>query len=91
MQASKMNDTLNTNQSPLEQSVSRGPVSRRALLRAGWVIPVIAVTPLMNTASAMSTVNCDNLLAKRAVHRKNGDRVAYDDLTAKLEAAGCPC
>ena len=86
-----MNDSLNTTEGTVEENAIRGSVSRRSLLRAGWVIPVIAVTPLMNTASAMSTVNCDNLLAKRAVHRKNGDRKAYDDLTAKLEASGCPC
>ena len=86
-----MNNTLNTNESSVEEKISRSPMSRRALLRAGWVIPAIAVTPLMNTASAMSTVDCDNLLAKRDVHRKNGDRAAYDDLTAKLEASGCPC
>ncbi|MFK7846443.1 MAG: hypothetical protein AB8G77_14185, partial [Rhodothermales bacterium] len=57
-----------------EDTTSKNTVSRRALLRAGWVLPVIAVTPLLNTASAMSAVNCDGLLAKRDLHRKNGDR-----------------
>lgn len=66
-------------------------VTRRALLRAGWVIPVIAATPLLNTASAMSTVNCDALLERRNMHRKNGDRDSYNDIQAKLDANGCPC
>lgn len=89
-QASKMNENQMITGSA-DQDVTRNAISRRALLRAGWVIPAIAVTPLMNTASAMSTVSCDNLLAKRDVHRKNGDRQAYDDLTEKLLASGCPC
>ncbi len=74
-----------------EETSLNNSVSRRALLRAGWVLPVIAVTPLLNTASAMSTVNCDGLLAKRDMHRKNGDRKAYDAIQQKLDANGCPC
>ncbi len=79
-------------QTPEElQETAASTINRRMLLKAGWLIPVIAVTPLINTASAISTVDCDSLLAKRAVHRQNGDRAAYDDLTAKLNANGCPC
>ena len=66
-------------------------VNRRALLKAGWILPVIAITPLMNTASAMSTVDCDALLLKRDMHRQNHDRAAYNDIQAKLDANGCPC
>lgn len=65
------------------------PVSRRALLKAGWVVPAIAVTPLMNTATAASTVNCDTLLEKRELHRANGDKDAYDDIMRKLHENGC--
>ena len=64
---------------------------RRTLLKAGWILPVIAVTPLVNTASAMSTVDCDALLQKREMHRRNHDRAAFDDIQGKLDAAGCPC
>ncbi len=83
-------NTSNENAEKL-QATANTTINRRTLLKAGWLIPVIAVTPLINTASAVSTVDCDSLLAKRAVHRKNGDRAAYDDLTAKLNANGCPC
>ena len=66
-------------------------INRRVLLKAGWILPVIAVTPLVNTASAMSSVDCDSLMAKRDMHRKNGDRAAYDNIQAKLISSGCPC
>lgn len=81
------NTTRHTDAEPAMEKT----VTRRALLRAGWVIPVIAATPLLNTASAMSTVNCDALLERRNMHRKNGDRDSYNDIQAKLDANGCPC
>ncbi|MEM8484679.1 MAG: hypothetical protein AAF564_03980 [Bacteroidota bacterium] len=81
----------NTTRHMDDEPVTEKTVSRRALLRAGWVIPVIAATPLLNTASAMSTVNCDALLERRNMHRKNGDRDSYNDIQAKLDANGCPC
>ena len=74
-----------------EQSVSGKSVNRRVLLKAGWILPVIAITPLMNTASAMSTVDCDALLLKRDMHRQNRDKAAFNDIQAKLDANGCPC
>lgn len=75
----------------MEQGQHSKSFNRRALLKAGWIIPAIVVTPLMNTASAQSTVDCDNLLQKRDFHRKNGDRAAYNNIQAKLDANGCPC
>ena len=80
-----------TNNAEDQQSVLGKSVNRRALLKAGWILPVIAITPLMNTASAMSTVDCDALLLKRDMHRQNHDRAAYNDIQAKLDANGCPC
>ena len=64
-------------------------VSRRALLKAGWVVPAIAITPLMNTASAMSTVDCVNLQAKLTKHINNGDYKAANDLLGKIIDSGC--
>jgi len=80
-----------TNSSEEQQSVFGKSVNRRSLLKAGWILPVIAITPLMNTASAMSTVDCDALLQKRDLHRANHDKAAFNDIQAKLDAAGCPC
>ena len=65
------------------------PVSRRALLKAGWVVPAIAATPLMNTASAMSSVNCANLQAKLVKHINNGDYDAANDMVNKIIDSGC--
>jgi len=64
-------------------------VSRRALLKAGWVVPAIAITPLMNTASAMSTVNCTNMQSKLTKHINNGDYKAANDLLGKIIDSGC--
>ena len=69
-----------------ESGVSKG---RRALLRAGWAIPVIAATPLMNTASAVSSVNCANLQAKLIKHINNGDIEAANDIVGKMITSGC--
>ena len=64
-------------------------VSRRALLKAGWIVPAIAVTPLMNTASAISTVNCANMQSKLYKHINNGDYEAANDLLGKIIDSGC--
>ncbi len=80
-----------TNKSEDQSLLSGKSYNRRVLLKAGWILPVIAVTPLINTASAMSSVDCDSLLAKRDMHRKNGDKSAYNNIQAKLDANGCPC
>lgn len=64
-------------------------VSRRALLKAGWIVPAIAVTPLMNTASAQSTVNCANLQSKLVKHINNGNYDAANDLVGKMIESGC--
>ncbi len=69
-----------------DQSTSLG---RRALLRAGWAIPVIAATPLMNTASAMSSVNCANLQSKLYKHINSGDYDAASDIVNKMINSGC--
>lgn len=67
----------------------RKTVSRRALLRAGWALPVIAATPLLNTASAMSAVNCANLQAKLSKHVANGDYDSANDILVKIIDNGC--
>ena len=67
----------------------RKTVSRRALLRAGWALPVIAATPLLNTASAMSAVNCANLQAKLSKHVSNGDYDSANDILVKIIDNGC--
>lgn len=64
-------------------------VSRRALLKAGWILPVIAATPLVNTASAMSAVNCANLQDKLAKHVQSGDFDAASDILGKIIDNGC--
>ena len=71
------------------QKQSAKLVSRRTLLRAGWAIPVIAATPLLNTASAMSAVNCTNLQAKLTKHVNNGDFDAASDILGKIIDNGC--
>ena len=68
---------------------TKRPVSRRALLKAGWVVPVIAATPLMNTASAVSSVNCANLQAKLVKHINSGDYDAANDMVNKIIDSGC--
>lgn len=67
----------------------RKTVSRRALLRAGWALPVIAATPLLNTASAMSAVNCANLQQKLSKHVSNGDYKSANDILVKIIDNGC--
>ena len=80
------------NKTSKAEPVASKAMNRRALLKkAGWVLPVIAAAPLMNTAAAASTVNCAALLERRNMHRKNHDKAAYDDIQAKLDANGCPC
>ena len=64
-------------------------VSRRALIKAGWILPVIAVSPLINTASAMSSVNCNDLLNQLETHKQNGDRDAYNAVRTQLRENGC--
>ncbi len=71
------------------QEQSTKSVSRRALLKAGWALPVIAATPLLNTASAMSTVNCANLQSKLSKHVNNGDYDAANDILVKIIDNGC--
>ena len=72
-----------------QNATEKKSVSRRALLKAGWVVPAIAITPLMNTASAMSTVNCTNLQSKLIKHINNGDTKAANDLLGKIIDSGC--
>lgn len=69
-----------------DQKVSLG---RRALLKAGWTVPVIAATPLLNTASAMSSVNCANLQAKLIKHINDGDLDSANDILGKIISNGC--
>ena len=71
------------------QEQSPKPVSRRVLLKAGWALPVIAATPLLNTASAMSTVNCAGLQAKLSKHVNSGDYDAANDILVKIIDNGC--
>ena len=69
-----------------EKNVSQG---RRALLRAGWAIPVIAATPLMNTASAVSSVDCAALQTRLLQHISDGDADAANDIINKMIQGGC--
>ena len=64
-------------------------VSRRALIKAGWILPVIAATPLVNTASAMSSVNCANLQDKLAKHVASGDYDSASNILGKIIDNGC--
>ena len=64
-------------------------VARRALLRAGWTLPVIAATPLLNTASAMSAVDCANLQAKLSKHVASGDYESANNILIKIIDNGC--
>ena len=79
----------NTSTNVESQDFTNKSVSRRALVKAGWILPVIAVTPLMNTASAMSAVDCDDLLLQLDAARKNHDRAAYDTIRQKIKDNGC--
>jgi hypothetical protein len=81
-------DTVGREDAP-EVNVQSTSLGRRALLRAGWAIPVIAATPLMNTASAMSAVNCANLQTKLYKHINSGDYDAASDIVAKMIEGGC--
>ena len=71
------------------QDFTNKSVSRRALVKAGWVLPVIAVTPLMNTASAMSAVDCNDLLQQLDDARRDKDRAKYDAVRRKIKENGC--
>ncbi len=71
------------------QETNSKSVSRRALLKAGWALPVIAATPLLNTASAMSSTNCAGLQAKLAKHVNNGNYDAANDILVKIIENGC--
>ena len=78
-----MNENKNVEQS--EKAVSR----RAVLKKAGWALPVIAAAPLLNTASAMSSVNCGNLQTKLSKHINNGDYDAANDILHKIIDNGC--
>ncbi|MFK7845550.1 MAG: hypothetical protein AB8G77_09620 [Rhodothermales bacterium] len=75
----------NTSQEQSAKSVSR----RSILKKAGWALPVIAATPLLNTASAMSAVNCAGLQDKLSKHVNNGDYEAANDILVKIIDNGC--
>ena len=68
------------------ENVSKG---RRSLLKAGWAIPVIAATPLLNTAAALSSSNCGDLYAQMDEAKKNGDKALYQALKGVARDAGC--
>lgn len=76
-------------ESEVPQPATPKSVNRRTLLKAGWILPAIAVTPLMNTASAMSTVDCNALLAELELHKQNRDRDAFNAVRTKLHENGC--
>jgi hypothetical protein len=66
-------------------------ISRRAMLRAGWALPVIAAVPLLNTASAMSAYNCERNLQRFLDALQSGDRQGAAAIRAELQANGCRC
>ena len=74
--------------SPVEsaEKVSKG---RRMLLKAGWTIPVIAATPLINTAVALSSNDCGDMYARLDEARQNGDKSLYQSLKSAAKDAGC--
>lgn len=63
--------------------------NRRLLLKAGWTIPVIAATPLLNTASAVSTADCSGIFAQMENAKKQGDKSLYQSLKIVAKDAGC--
>lgn len=63
--------------------------SRRSMLRAGWALPVIAATPLMNTASAMSAFNCDRMFDKMIDSINAGDVEKAQKTLQQLLDNGC--
>jgi hypothetical protein len=84
---------MNHVEAPADDSLLRTAeqkaITRRSLLRAGWALPVIAATPLMNTASAMSAFNCDRMFDKMIDSINAGDvEKAQKTLQALLDN-GC--
>ena len=64
-------------------------MGRRTLLKAGWTVPVIAATPLLNTASAMSSVNCAALQDRLFKHISDGNAEAANKIISRMIEGGC--
>lgn len=75
----------------LLDTVENKVISRRAMMRAAWALPVIAAVPLLNTASAMSAYNCDRNLQRMLDALQSGDRSGAAAIRAELQANGCRC
>ena len=69
------------------ESISRG--RRQLLKKAGWAIPVIAATPLLNTATAVSATNCDDLWLRLREAQANQDEKLAQELMIKLREGNC--
>ncbi|MDZ4701935.1 MAG: hypothetical protein SH809_19650 [Rhodothermales bacterium] len=75
----------------LLETAEKKVISRRAMMRAAWALPVIAAVPLLNTASAMSGYNCDRNLQRFLDALQSGDRKGAAAIRAELQANGCRC
>ena len=65
-------------------SISQG--RRQLLKKAGWAIPIIAATPLLNTATAVSTTNCDEL--ERRLNETDDDN-EFEAILRQLRENNC--
>ena len=81
-------EKLDQDRSPVvnRESVSKG---RRRLLKAGWAVPVIAATPLLNTAVALSANDCPDLYGQMDAARAAGDKTLYQSIKRRAQEAGC--
>ncbi|MEZ4699272.1 MAG: hypothetical protein R2834_02995 [Rhodothermales bacterium] len=75
----------------LIETAEKKAFSRRAMLRAGWALPVIAAVPLLNTASAMSAYNCDRNLQRFLDALASGDKTTAANIRKELQANNCRC
>ena len=73
----------------LLDTAAKKTISRRAMMRAAWALPVIAAVPLLNTASAMSAYNCDRNYRRLLDALESGDRDGASAIRAELRANGC--
>ena len=80
-------EQLNNDISPVKSEIVSK--NRRLLLKAGWTIPVIAATPLLNTAAALSQANCAGLYAQLDEAKRAGDKPTYQNLKGIAKDAGC--
>ena len=69
------------------ETISKG--RRQLLKKAGWAIPVIAATPLLNTATAVSATNCDDLWLRLREAQANQDEKLAHELMIKLREGNC--